>query len=125
MSAMTRFAGKDAPLTKRRKKLVVRVDRAELMAMTRNEDGTFDIEYVARKEIEPVRLEPELAATIPKNGMAYCEYIGGIGYVFVCDKKTGEHLGFMCDCRFRSFHEDNKCPCKKSCSQSCGKKLKR
>ena len=115
MSAITRFTGKDAPLTKKRKKIVVSVRRAELMELIRNEDGTFDIEYVARQEIEVARLKAELAATIPLNGMAYVEYVGGIDYIFVCDKKTGEHLGIVCDCGFRSFDEDG-CPCKKSCT---------
>ena len=110
----------------KKQKLVISVRRAELMVLERNEDGTFDIEYVARQERTPARLKAELAATIPQNGMAYTENVGGIDYIFVCDKKTGNHLGYVCDCGFRSYTE-NGSPCRngKSCSQSCGKKLKR
>ena len=112
MSAITLHTGKDAPRTtrKRKQKIVVSVRRAELMVLTRNEDGTFDIEYVDRKEKAPVILAPALQATIPKNGMAYEENVGGIGYIFVCDKKTGEHLGYVCDCGFRSYLENGSCP---------------
>ena len=112
MSASKRLTGKDAPLSKRQQKLVVNVRRAKLMYLERNEDGTFDIDYVAQQEKEPARLKAELAATIPKNGMAYWENIGGIAYAFVCDKKTGEHLGLVCDCGFKGFTEANRCPCR-------------
>ena len=102
----------------RRQKFVVSVCRAELMVLTRNEDGTFDLEYIDRQEKEPARLSPALKATIPKNGLAYDENVGGIDYTFVCDKKTGEHLGYVCDCGFRPFWED-KTPCRncKSCTK--------
>ena len=121
MSAITLHTGKDAPRTKRKQKFVVSVRRAELMVLTRNEDGTFDIEYVDRQEKAPVILAPALQATIPKNGMAYEENVGGIDYIFVCDKKTGVHMGFVCDCGFRSYLE-NCSPCKncKSCTQRKG-----
>ena len=105
----------------RHQKFVVSVRRTELVELIRNEDGTFDLEYVARQEKEPARLSAALAATIPPNGMPYIEYVGGIDYTFVCDKRTGEHLGFVCDCGFRSYLETSS-PCKNctSCSQQRG-----
>jgi hypothetical protein len=116
-----RLSGKDAPLTKRRKKISVTAHRAEISYMTRNEDGTFDITYVARREVEPAKLEPALAATIPKNGMVYWETIGGIDYPYVFDKKTGESLGYVCECGFRSpFKDYPPCESRKSC-KSCSR----
>ena len=99
---------------------MVSVRRAELMVLTRNEDGTFDLEYVDRQEKAPAVLRPALQATIPMNGMAYEENVGGIDYIFVCDKKTGEHLGFVCECGFRPFWED-KPPCQ-NCKSCTGRK---
>ena len=103
----------------RRQKFVVSVRRAELMVLTRNEDGTFNLEYTDRQEKAPVILRPPLKATIPPNGFVYEENMGGINYIFVCDKKTGEHLGIVCDCGFRSYLEDST-PCR-SCKH-CVKK---
>ena len=105
----------------RNQKFVVSVRRAELMVLTRNEDGTFDLEYTARQDKTPARLSAALAETIPKNGVPYYENVGGIDYTFVCDKRTGEHLGTVCHCGFRSYLEDSS-PCKncKSCTRQKG-----
>ena len=105
----------------KRQKFVVSVRRAELMVLTRNADGTFDLEYAARKDRTPAKLSATVAATIPPNGVPYCEDVGGVDYTFVCDKKTGAHLGFVCDCGFRSYF-DTRRPCKdcKSCTRQKG-----
>ena len=95
----------------RNRKFVVSVRRAELLVLTLNKDGTFDLSYVDRQGKEPARISAAHAATIPPNGMPYYEYVGGIDYTFVCDKSTGEHLGILCDCGFRSYLETSS-PCK-------------
>ena len=104
----------------RRQKFVVRVRSAELLELTWNEDGTFDLEYKARQKKEPAILRPSLESTIPPNGVAYIENVGDDQYIFVCDKETGEHLGMVCDCGFRSCKEW-KAPCR-SCKH-CVKKV--
>jgi len=77
----------------------------ELRTLTRNADGTFDIEYVELLDMTPAQLSPKHMATVPENGVPYWQEIGGIPYAFVCDRKTGEHLGIVCDCGFRSYTE--------------------
>jgi hypothetical protein len=81
-------------------KVKVKIRNATLNSLSRNGDGTFDIRYTILQEQQSADLASEIAESIPKEGLAYYRKIRGVDYTFVCNQKTGEHMGCVMPCGF-------------------------